>query len=77
MDVDGRKGLDIDIFMYCNKRRHSPKLNRCKVCREHHELPEATDERYAYRWYPMKPSLKAVIQWNRRNWERIVRTETK
>lgn len=76
MDVDGRDGIEVEVFMQCDKLRHSPKLNMCRVCLEHHELPKATDERYAYKWYPSKPSLKSVIQWNRRNWERIVREET-
>jgi hypothetical protein len=76
LDIDGRSGLYIDIFMHCDTLRHSPKLGICQVCREHHELPELSDERYAYRWYPLKPSLKSVIQWNRRNRERLVKNET-
>lgn len=75
VDVDGRAGLHVDVFMQCDELRHSPKLNICMVCREHHELPEGTDQKYAYRYYPMKPSLKAIIQWNRRNWEREVRND--
>lgn len=70
IDVDGREGIHVDIFMYCDQLRHSPKLNACKVCHEHHELPESQEERYAYRWYPSKPSLKSVVQWRRRNAER-------
>lgn len=73
IDVDGRQGLEVEVFMQCDKLRHSPKLNKCAVCQEHHELPKATDERYAYRWYPRRPSLKAIVQWNRRYWEREIR----
>lgn len=73
IDVDGQQGLHVEVFMYCDQRKHSPKMNLCKVCHERHELPESTDERYAYRWYPAKPSLKSVVQWNRRNWERTIR----
>jgi hypothetical protein len=73
MDVDGQQGVYVDVLMHCDQLRHSPGLNRCKVCFECHELPKATDERYAYRWYPSKPSIKSVMQWNRRNWERRVR----
>lgn len=69
-DYDGQAGIEIEVAMYCDKLRHDPKLNICRVCRERHALPEPTDQRYAYRWFPMKPSLKAVVQWNRRNWER-------
>jgi hypothetical protein len=76
LDVDGRNGLEVEIFMHCDTLRHGPKLNTCAVCHERHELPKPTDERYAYRWYPSKPSLKSVVQWNRRNWERVIREET-
>lgn len=70
LDVDGQQGIYIDVLMYCDKLRHSPKLNMCQVCRQHHELPKPTDERYAYKWYPMKPGIASVIQWRRRNRER-------
>lgn len=70
IDIDGRNGLHVDVFMQCDQLRHSEKLNMCMVCKENHELPEGTDQRYAYRWYPMKPSLKAILQWRRRNAER-------
>lgn len=72
LDVDGRLGLEAEVLMYCDTLRHSPRLNMCRVCGAHHELPKPTNQRYAYKWYPMKPSLKSVMQWNRRNWERGV-----
>lgn len=75
IEVDGKIGLEVEVFMYCEELRHSPKLNVCRVCRRCHELPKPTDERYAYKWYPMKPSLKSIVQWNRRNWERIIKEE--
>jgi hypothetical protein len=74
LDLDGQQGLHIDIFMYCDKMKHSPNHNMCMVCHERHALPVPTDQRYAYKWYPSKPSLKSVVQWNRRNWERELRT---
>ncbi len=77
LDVDGQAGLHIDILMHCDQYRHSPNMNGCAVCLERHELPTPSEERYAYKWYPSKPSVKSVIQWRRRNWERGLKEDEK
>ena len=69
-DVDGKQRIEVEVEIDCRKYRHAPNLGFCKFCELNHELPERSDERYVYRWYPAKPSLKAVMQWERRRREK-------
>lgn len=70
VEVDGKQGIEVVIKMSCDELEHSPLRNHCRMCGKRHEPPKATDQRYAYRWYPMLPSVRSIMQWKRRNFER-------
>lgn len=75
IEIDGKQGIEVIIRMNCHELKHGPYHNLCKMCAQRHELPKETDRRYAYRWYPMLPSVMAIMQWKRRLWEKGLELE--
>jgi hypothetical protein len=64
----GWEPFEWTIELHCGELRHSDHMSTCCACGYKHEKPPYPPERWAFYWYPMEPSIRALQQWER--WRR-------
>lgn len=75
LERNGNEPIEWTVNMECGSYRHSPYMNRCRVCGYNHETPSGTDQRWAFRYYPLVPSILAIHQWERRRREKEIKAQ--